>query len=174
MIPLRSDAAATIVVGLGNPVRYDDAVGLRTAEAVARLLYDEPVPNVVVVTSSRAGLELVDLLAGMSRAVIIDCLAPAHPVPGRVRRLTLDDVAGAARLIGAHDVSLSDAFAFASVAGVPMPGRVDIYAVEAADIDRVEEGLSPSVAAAVPILAREIHRQLMEESVRTGGRSTRG
>jgi hydrogenase maturation protease len=154
------EPGATIVLGLGNPVRYDDAVGLRVAEAVERLLAAEPLPGVRVATSTRAGLELIDLLSGASRAVIVDCLVRPAPVPGRVTRLTLDDVAGSARLVGAHDVSVDTAFRFARAAGVPMPGTVDIYAIEAADIDRIEEGLSPAVASAVDEVAREIHHRL--------------
>jgi len=150
----------TIVLGLGNPVRYDDAVGLRVAEAVERLLEDEPVPGVTVMTSTRAGFELIDLLAGASRAIIVDCLVVSDPVPGRIRRLTLDDVAGAARLVGAHDIPLAGAFDLARTLGVSMPQRVEICAVEAADTDRLEEAMSPGVAAAVPLLAREIHNRL--------------
>jgi hydrogenase maturation protease len=155
-----SQPRQTVVLGLGNPVRYDDAVGLRVAEAVERLLAEQPVPGVTVMTSTRAGFELIDLLSGASRAIIVDCLVPPDPVPGRIRRLTLEDVAGAARLVGAHDITLAGAFDLARATGVPMPGPVEIYAVEAADIDRLEEGLSPAVASAVPRLAREIHRRL--------------
>jgi hydrogenase maturation protease len=161
-----SAPGTTIVLGLGNPVRFDDAVGLRIAEAVERLLADAPVSGVKVLTSTRAGLELIDLLSGASRAIIVDCLALPDPFPGRVRRLTLEDVAGAARLVGAHDVTLSHAFELARAAGVPMPSAVEIYAVEAGDIDRIEEGLSPQVAAVVPVLARVIHERL------TGGPPT--
>jgi hydrogenase maturation protease len=155
-----AEPGTTIVLGLGNPIRFDDAVGLRVAEAVERLLAEDPVPGVRVATSTRAGLELIDLLAGASRAVIVDCLVPLDPVPGRVTRLTLADVSGAARLVGAHDVTIAGAFTFAAAAGVPMPHDVEIFAVEAADVDLIEEGLSPAVAATVPALAREIHRRL--------------
>ena len=161
MMSPAGDTPATVVVGLGNPVRYDDAVGLRTAEEVARLLRAHPVPGVRVAVSTRAGLELVDLLTGATHAIIVDCLALAEPEPGRIHRLTLDDVAGSTRLIGAHDVSVGDALALARAAGVPMPETIDIYAVEVGDIDRIEEGLSPDVARAVPTLAQRIHRQLM-------------
>jgi hydrogenase maturation protease len=160
MTPSTGGAPTTVVLGLGNPVRYDDAVGLRTVEEVARLLRTDPVPGVRVALSTRAGLELVDLLTGAARAIIVDCLAPADPVPGRILRLTSDDVAGSTRLIGAHDVSVGEALALARVAGVPMPETIDIYAVEVGDIDRIEEGLSPDVARAVPTLALHIHRQL--------------
>jgi hydrogenase maturation protease len=161
MMSLPVDGPVTVVLGLGNPVRYDDAVGLRTAEEVARLLEADPVPGVRVAISTRAGFELVDLLTGAARAIIIDCLAPAESRPGRIHRLTPENVAGSTRLIGAHDVSVGDALALARVAGVPMPETIEIYAVEVGDIDRIEEGLSPDVARAVPTLARRIHRQLM-------------
>lgn len=150
----------TIVLGLGNPVRLDDAVGLRVAEAVGRLLDAEPVPGVTVTTSTRAGLELVEILAGASQAVIVDCLVLPDAVPGRVRRLDLDDVAGSARLIGAHDITIGEAIALGRAAGEAMPGDVEIYGVEARETDLIEEGLSPAVEAAVPGLAREIHRRL--------------
>jgi hydrogenase maturation protease len=160
MNPPMVEPRGTVVLGLGNPVRFDDAVGLHVAEAVERLLAEEPVPGVTVVTSTRAGLELIDLLAGASRAIIVDCLVPANPVPGRVTRLTLDDVAGASRLVGAHDVTIAGAFKFAAASGVPMPNELEIFGVEAADVDRIAEGLSPAVADAVRPLAREIHRRL--------------
>jgi hydrogenase maturation protease len=153
--------SGTIVLGLGNPVRCDDAVGLRVAEAVERLLESEPVPGVTVLTSTRAGFEVIDLLAGADRAVIVDCLFSPDPVPGRVRRLAVADVGGAARLVGAHDISLAGAFELARTLGILMPADVEVYGVEAADTDRIDETLSPDVAAAVPALAREIHRRLV-------------
>jgi len=154
----------TVVLGLGNPVRCDDAVGLCVAAAVEKLLEAGPVPGVTVLTSTRAGLELIELLSGANRAVIVDCLVTPDAVPGRVRRLTLDDVAGSARLVGAHDITIGDAIALGRAAGVAMPDVVEIYGVEAIETDVIEEGLSPVVAAAVPVLAREIHRRLVAGS----------
>ena len=174
MMTLSTEPRTTVVVGLGNPVRWDDAVGLRTAEAVSRLLEADPVPGVRVVVSTRAGLELLDLLTGADRAIIVDCLALAAPRPGRVRRLTQADVAGSMRLVGAHDVSVGDALALARVAGLPMPESIDIYAVEVEDIDKIGEGLTPGVASAVTTLARRIHRELtgrIDESGRPPGRT---
>lgn len=162
MMGVPRELPATVVLGLGNPVRFDDAVGLRVAEAVSCLLRTERVPGVVVKTSSRAGLEVVDLLTGAARAVIVDCLALPDPHPGRIHRLPLEDAAGAARLVGAHDLSLADTFSLARATGVPMPGEVEIYAVEAADIDRIGEGLSPAVEMAVPVLARKIYERLAD------------
>jgi hydrogenase maturation protease len=152
--------AAVVVLGLGNPLRGDDGAGLRVAERIEELLRDRPIRSVAVRTSTRAGLEVIELLTGFARAVVIDCVEAPDPTPGRVRRLTLDACPGSARLVGAHDLSLSDAFALARATGHPMPDEVEIYGIEAADMHAIGEGLSPAVAAAVGALAAEIHARI--------------
>jgi hydrogenase maturation protease len=151
-----------VLVGLGNPVRGDDAVGLRVAEAVASLLAVQPVTGARVVTSTRGGFELIDLLEGAGRAIVVDCLDLPDAVPGRVRQLSLQELAGAARLIGAHDVGLGDAVALARLSGVAMPERIEVFAIEVVLEDRIEERLSPEVEAAVLPLARFLHARLAE------------
>jgi len=146
----------TIVLGLGNPVRRDDGVGLAVAEAVRESLADAPLPGVEVATSTRAGFEIIDLLHGCARAIIVDCLDVPHPKPGRVRHLGLDAVAGAPRLVDAHGLSLPLAFRLAERLGIPMPTQVEILGVEAADCLTLGETLTPAVQAAVIPLARNI------------------
>ena len=43
----------------------------------SELLDEEPIPGVQVLTSTRAGFELIDLLAGADRAILVDCLEAA-------------------------------------------------------------------------------------------------
>jgi hydrogenase maturation protease len=158
---------AVVVLGLGNPLRGDDGAGLKVAETVEARLRERPVPGVAVRTSTRAGLEVIDLLSGFGRAIVVDCLEVPDVVPGRVRRLALDGCPGSARLVGAHDVSLRDAFAFALATGYPMPDEVDVYGIEAAETLAITEGLSPAVADAVRLLAEEIHEELRQRTTDT-------
>ncbi|MBE3131971.1 MAG: hydrogenase maturation protease [Acidobacteria bacterium] len=154
----------TVVLGLGNPLLSDDAVGLRVAAALQRLLQESPVDGVRVLTSTRAGFELIDLLAGATHAIIVDCLAVPCPVPGAVRRLTLQDFAGSARLIGAHDISVAVAFDLAAALGIRMPETVEIFGVEGVDTQTVSEQLTPEVEAAVASLASELHAHLKQRT----------
>ena len=154
--------ARIALLGLGNPVLGDDAVGLHVAAEVERLARERPVAGLTVLTSARAGFELIDLLTGFTHALIVDALELPEPAPGRVRRLALDDVAGSARLVGAHEMSVADAFAFAGELGVAMPGQVEIFAVEAATTRTLTEMLTPAVAAAVAPLARALHARAAE------------
>ncbi len=161
--------ADTVVVGLGNPILSDDAAGLRVAAAVPELLRDDPVPGVRVLMSTRAGFELIDLLAGARRAVLIDALDVAEPVPGRIRRLDLQQVAGAARLVGAHDISVGVAFELAASLGVRMPEAIEIYGIEGAEMRSFGEQLTPAVEASVATLAHELHERLKKSCILEAG-----
>lgn len=151
-----SQTAATAVLGLGNPVLGDDAVGLKVAAAVEVLLEREPIAGVCVMTSTRAGFELIDLLKGYDRAVLVDCLCEPQGRPGSVRRLSLSHFNGSARLVNAHGLNVCEAFSLAAQLGIKMPSEVEILAVEAADAYTLGEELTPEVAASVEPLAREI------------------
>jgi len=157
----------TVVLGLGNPVLRDDGVGLAVVSELMRLLAEAPVRGVDVLASTRAGFELIDLLRGYMRAIIVDCIVLPDPQPGRVCRLALDDVSGCARLVNAHEMSVGTAFRLAERVGIPMPADVQIVAVEAGDTLTIAEDLTPAVQATVGPLAREIHESLKENEPAT-------
>jgi hydrogenase maturation protease len=150
----------TAVLGLGNPVLADDAAGLHVAAELQRRLRAQPVAGVDVLASTRAGFELIDLLRGYSRAVIVDSLDLPAPVAGRVRQLTIDDVSGSARLTNQHELGLAAAFELAAQLGEAMPLAVTIYAIEAGDVRSLGADLTPAVAAAVVELAKRLYTEL--------------
>ena len=80
----------TIIVGIGNPIRSDDSVGL----VVARILRERlaGVEGIDVAELWAGGLRLVEAMAGYDRAVVIDAMATGEKPPGTVRRLTLADL----------------------------------------------------------------------------------
>ena len=145
------------VLGMGNPVVSDDRVGLAVAEELRRLLAEAPIEGVAVLESTRGGFELIDLLSGFSDAVIIDCLTLPQPSPGRVRRLSLDHVAGSTRLINAHEISITQAFQLAAKMGIAMPDVCRDFRHRGWGYFNNLRGNDAAVAAAVEPLAREIH-----------------
>jgi hydrogenase maturation protease len=154
-----------VVLGLGNPVLTDDGVGLAVIRELEHLLYQDPIPGVVPLATTRAGFELIDMLAGSSLAIIIDCLVMEHPVPGRVRKLEISDLNGIHRLAGSHEISLTSSFELADMLGISMPSDVIVYGIEAEDTVSFSERLSPPVEAAVTPLAIEIHEYLKTQSL---------
>jgi hydrogenase maturation protease len=154
----------TAVLGLGNPILSDDGVGLVVAQELRRLLGRRPIPGVEVLDSSRGGFDLIELLQGYARAILVDSLDLPDPRPGRIRQLTLRDVSGCARLIGAHEITIGAAFQLAERLGIPMPCQVRIFGIEGRDIHTLGEGLTPSVRAAARPLAQHLHATLLAEA----------
>lgn len=134
-----------LVLCLGNALRRDDAVALHVARALAA----DPPPGAAVAASARAGLYLLDDMEGYDRVVVVDAIQTgAHP-PGEVHALPLEALHAPAGP-SPHAVGLPSALALARAAGAPVPSRVWLVLVEAAELDTVGEGLTPAVAAAVP------------------------
>ena len=75
---MSSGDAPTLLLGLGNDILRDDAVGL----VAARLLRGEFQDEVEIVESAGAGLELLDLLEGHKRALLLDAVLTGEHPPG--------------------------------------------------------------------------------------------
>ena len=150
------------ILGLGNPLLTDDAVGLKVAEHLQTLLRDNPVPGLDIITSTRAGFELIDLLSGYEYAIIVDAFLSDNPEPGKVRYLTMQNISGNARLVGPHDISVDVAFELAKQLGIPMPGGVEIVAIEVEDAFTFSEEMTPSIIAVIEPLAVELMKRARE------------
>ena len=171
---MTTSKARTVVLGLGNPVLSDDAVGLKVIERFRELIAERPLQEVDISCSMRGGLDLLDLLSGYARAVIVDALTLPEPDPGRVHELGLASFAGMARLVGSHDISLSQAFQLAERLSVAMPSEVIIFGVEAAEVHEFSEELTPAVAGVVEPLARQIYGLLTGVQASVGGEDQNG
>jgi hydrogenase maturation protease len=149
----------TIVLGLGNPILGDDAVGLKVAGLVRERL--GPGSPVDVVEEAAGGLRLMEQLAGYDRAILVDA-AVTGATPGTVRRLDPDELP-TQRTAYAHGVDLTTALALGREMGLPMPGEVRIVAVEAEGVLDFSDDLSPSVAAAVQRAVEAVLAELAAE-----------
>jgi hydrogenase maturation protease len=150
----------TVIIGLGNPVRTDDGVGL----AVARCLRDQlaGTDGVTVEELWAGGLRLVEAMSGYDRAVLVDALHTGDQPAGTVRRLSLSDLGGARTTTCVHDTSLPTALEIWRRLGAPLPQEISVWGIEAQDLDSFSEELTASVAQAVPRAAAAIldHLQL--------------
>lgn len=137
----------TLVLGLGNSILTDDAVGFAVAEEVSRRLHTG---DVTVTEASVGGLSLLELVVGYDRVIIIDAIQTGSREPGEVHRLRPDEFRGSVRAASTHDIRLASALELGAQLGMNMPKQIVIFGIEAADVDTFGEQLTPAVAAAVP------------------------
>ena len=155
--------AGVVVLGLGNPYRRDDGVGVAAAAALERLA----LPGVEVHAGIADPMDLIEAWSGRDLAVVIDAVVTTPAVPGRVRRCALGDLDTGAGL-SSHGLDVAGAHALGRALG-RVPGAVVVFTVDAADVGH-GPGLTPRVAAAVP---RVVEQVVNEVSRPTANRSRR-
>ena len=136
-----------LVLGLGNDILGDDAVGLL---AVRRLRAFVPA-SVEVLESAGAGLDLLDVLEGSDRALILDAIATGRHPPGTVLEFTAADFEKVVAP-SPHFAGLPELLQMARQLAIPFPATIAVLACEVADPYQIREGLSAAAADALPAL----------------------
>jgi hydrogenase maturation protease len=146
-----------LVLCLGNALRKDDAVALHVASALER----DPPPRTAIERSARAGLYLLDEMEGFDAVVVVDAIRTAGGVPGTVHSLPVEAI-HAPGGPSPHAIGLPSAVAAARAAGAPVPSRIHVVAIEVADMEELGEGLTPAVAAAIPVAVTVVREAVAE------------
>jgi len=146
-------APPVLVLCLGNDFRRDDGVGWRVAD----LLEADPPMGAVLRKSPAAGLYLLDELVGFDRAVIVDAIRTGTGTrpAGSVLRLGPEALLGPAGTTP-HGAGLPTVLDAGRRAGLLVPSRIEIVAVEVEEMNTLRVGLTASVEAALPTAVREV------------------
>ena len=154
-------AKRTLIVGLGNPLLRDDAVGLRVARQVRAALGDRA--DVEVVEEACGGLRLMERMVGYDRAILIDAIRSGRP-PGSVMTLDPREI-DTQHSASAHDVNLPTALALGRRSGARLPSddRLSVVAVEVEDVETFGEQLTPAVEVAVERAAEQVLTELARQ-----------
>ena len=118
----------TLVVGVGNPWRGDDAAGLVVADRVRA-----QARGVLVETLEGDASALVHLWAGHDDVALVDAASSGAP-PGTLHELRHGDgtLPAAALRSSTHAFGVADAVGLAAALG-RLPARLEIYAIEGED-----------------------------------------
>lgn len=154
-------AIDTLVLGIGNLLASDDAVGVWAAESLKRL-YEFP-DNVEVVEGGTLGLDLLPRFDGIDRLLVIDSVKLGAQ-PGMIVRLAGEDIARSLELkVSPHQVGLMDLLTTARLVGCE-PATLVCWGIVPECIDP-GTGFSPTVTAALPGLMRSVIDELRRWNV---------
>ena len=148
------------ILGLGNELLGDDAVGVLAARQIGAELVDQ----VEVVETSVYGLALLDVILGCRQLVIIDAIKTGQVPPGTVIQLdpaSLDHVVAPSP----HYSGLPEMRALAQRLNLDFPDQIAIFAVEIADGSRLEVRLSEEVKAGLITVVQRVRSHLAEWTV---------
>ena len=138
----------TIILGVGNPILRDDGVGIHVVQELKQHIND---PNVIIDEALTGGMNLVDLILGYDKAILIDAVKTKNAQTGEVKRISLSDFSSA-HSCNPHDVSLLGALQMAEKLGEDrIPREIIVIGILMNEMPcEFGERLSEKVAAAVP------------------------
>ena len=140
-----------LVLGLGNELAADDAVGV----LVARAVREQVAGAADVVESSASGMALIEVFAGYDRAVVVDSIKTGRNPPGTITELWLEDV-GRVVAPSLHHAGLPEMAAVAGRLGLRFPSETRVLAIEVFDPYTLGGAVSAPVASAVDELAQRV------------------
>ncbi len=153
----------TVVIGVGNPFRRDDGVGLAVLERLwHRQRHGEPLlAGIEVAEESGEPVALISRWSGHRAAILIDAVTSGEQ-PGYLHRIECAggnwDVGRASRQASTHGLGVSEAVALGRVLG-KLPGRLVIIGVETGNVDQ-GSGLTGAVAEAIAPAEAEVLAEL--------------
>jgi hydrogenase maturation protease len=144
----------TLIIGIGNADRGDDAVGLM----VARMVRDAAPPGVSVTELDGDQLALLDAWDGDADVYVVDATCSGGE-PGSVCRFDASaPLGGGFKHRGTHIFSLADVIELARALH-RLPARVEGYGIEGASFE-LGAPLSPEAEGAARTVAERILHEL--------------
>jgi hydrogenase maturation protease len=152
MSPAASPSPRILLLGLGNDILTDDAIGLHVVHELQRELADHP--SIDIRETTEMGLALLDYITGYRVVFIVDSIQTGKAAPGVLHEL---DAAALTQLTGRtpHFLGVSETLALGRQLGLAMPEQVSILAIEVADPFTLGTTLTPALQTALPgVVAR--------------------
>ena len=156
----------TLILGMGNPILCDDAVGIRLARDFRTRIEGESEtgPDIDFVEDcSVGGLNLLDLVMGYERLIVFDSIRTPDAQPGSWHSMTGATFRETMNLTNVHDANFTTALELGRRMGarVPSPEDVHIFAVEILDNTTFSETMTPELEAAYTGFSSEVIDQAL-------------
>lgn len=152
----------TLIIGMGNPILCDDAVGILLATGLEERLCGLPAVDVIE-ECCVGGLNLMDLMTGYDRLIAIDSIKTVDGVPGTWYAFDGTALRETMNLRNVHDANFATSLALGRQVGTHLPTDEEchIVAVEIAENMTFSEELTPALQAALPSLRAEIEAHVL-------------
>ncbi|MCD6110157.1 MAG: hydrogenase maturation protease [Thermoplasmata archaeon] len=139
----------TLVLGIGNPIMGDDGVGFHVVKELAKEIKDE---NIDVKDTSADGLNLLELIIGYDKLIVIDAIVTEGEKVGRIYRLKPEDVCEPLRsVISSHHFNLTTTLEIGKrLFPEDIPKEITVFAVGIQEVSKVTEEMTVKVKEAIP------------------------
>ena len=153
----------TLLLGMGNPILCDDGIGIELAQLIGERLGG--VNGLVVEAECTVGgLNLLDIVTGFDRLIVLDSIMTQGGRPGDWYRFDGATLRDTLNLSNVHDANFATAMELGRRMGMHVPCETDIhiFAVEVKENLTFSERLSQELEDAMPRLCEEMLGEIEE------------
>ncbi|MBN2603344.1 MAG: hydrogenase maturation protease [Candidatus Thermoplasmatota archaeon] len=149
----------TIVIGVGNPILKDDAVGIHVARELKKIIKNK---DIEIDEAYTGGMNLLDLILGFDKAIIADSFIGEKE--GEIRKLTINDISSS-RSLNPHGLTLIESIEMARRLGeTKIPEEIMFYVILLKKYpSEFGEELRTKVRAAIPKAVNMILEEISEK-----------
>ncbi len=156
------DGKKAIVLGLGNDILCDDAIGIKVVQCLSEA--EKQRENVDFKYTCEMGLALLDYIVGYDSLIIIDSIKTGKVLPGTVLEIGIDDV-NCAGMTSPHFLGVKETVELGKKLGLSMPGSIYIFAIEIEDPYTVSENLSETLQKQFDNIIKSIKEKISDKNV---------
>jgi hydrogenase maturation protease len=149
-------------VGFGSDALSDDGLPVRLVQDLRVL---ESFSSITFETSAVGGLDLLDLLEGFDKAILIDTQLTSRRKPGEIHEFTTHNFEETFHLSSQHDLTFHEALRFAKEMGIQMPSDIRIIAIEIVEKNKLSFGFSEEIEKRYPGIFEQVEMILQKIKV---------
>ena len=137
----------TVIVGVGNPILGDDGIGIYVARDLKGKL------DADIREGYTGGLNLLDLILGYDKAILIDAVYLEDMEIGEVKVMDINEL-GTAHSTNPHDATLMEAIEMSRRMGEEMiPSEIILVGIRIERVEEFSEILSEKIRGSVGVAA---------------------
>lgn len=143
-----------LIVGVGNPLRGDDAIGILTTRFLKKCFRE----NVKIIGVDISFDELIQIFGDYELVIFIDAVK-SEGSPGKIYRLKfgVDKIPAQLEFFSTHSIGLIEYIEIAKALG-KLPGELVIYGIVGRDFN-----VGSSISREVKVSCKKIVREILSE-----------
>lgn len=145
----------TLILGLGNEILSDDGIGPRLVNDLSNI---SGIIEADYVTAGFGGLEIMELISGYNKVIIIDSIHTSSGRAGDVYHLKPSDFKKTSNLSGIHDVNFLTSLDLGKVLGYNMPDEIHIIGVEVLEDREFGERFTSLLEGKYPEILKKVSK----------------
>ena len=117
------------------------------------------ISETTVIDTSPCGLDILELIAGFDKAIIIDAVQTGKNEAGFIYRFDINQVQSPSKVYP-HEIDFITSLKLGEKLGLAIPNEIIVFGIEVQNVNGLNDECTPRVRAALPFCVENIMNEL--------------